>query len=111
MKRYIKEIIIALLQLAMFFFAPLLAGPTEVIAMVLLMVFATFWFGFITGVISKVKLKFLYPFYAAVIFLPTIPIYYNSSALVHSLWYFVVSGVGLLLGTVIRLVICKVVNK
>jgi len=43
----------------------------------------------------------LYPFIVAVIFIPTVMLYYNSSALIHSVWYLVVSAIGLFIGTVI----------
>ena len=38
----------------------------------------------------------------AILFIPSIPIYYNESALVHSVWYLVVSSVGLLIGVIIK---------
>jgi len=39
----------------------------------------------------------------SLLFLPSVPIWYNSSALVHALWYLVISAVGLALGCLIRL--------
>ena len=38
MKKYLKEIIIFLLQLFMFYIFPLFAGPTDVMGMVLLII-------------------------------------------------------------------------
>ena len=31
--------------------------------------------------------------------MPTVPIYYNSSALIHGVWYLVVAAVGLAVGS------------
>ena len=41
MKRYLKEIIILLLQLFMFYIFPLFADPTDAIGMVVLILFVT----------------------------------------------------------------------
>ncbi len=107
MKRYLKEIIFIMLELLMFYVFPLSAGPTDAMGMVFIIIFATFLFSVVLGAISPNKIKFLYPFAVAVIFLPSIPIYYNSSALVHSVWYLVISTIGLLLGSGIRFLYLK----
>lgn len=111
MKRYIKEIIILFLQLFMFYIFPLFAGPTDAMGMVFLILFATILLSFVLGVTSEKKLKFLYPFVIAILFIPSVWIYYNESALIHSLWYFTVSLVPLILGAGIRLLLCKIVRK
>ena len=108
MKRYLKELIILGLILVMFFLFPLTAGPTDAMGMVFIIIFSVFLLSFILGLISKNKLKFLFPVATAVLFLPSIPIYYNSSALVHSLWYLVISSIGLALGTGIKFLISLV---
>ena len=98
MKKYIKELIIYILQLFMFYIFPLFAGPTDIMGMVLLILIATFILSVIMGSISNEKIKYLYPIIIAVIFIPSIMLHYNSSALIHSVWYLVVSSVGLLVG-------------
>lgn len=98
MKKYIKELIIYILQLFMFYIFPLFAGPTDIMGMVLLILIATFILSVIMGSISNEKIKYLYPIIIAVIFIPTVPLHYNSSALIHSVWYLVVSIIGLLIG-------------
>ena len=108
MKKYLKEFIILLLQVFMFYIFPLFAGPTDAIGMVFLILSATLLLSFILGLISKSNIKFLYPVIVSVIFIPSVFIYYNSSALIHSVWYLTVSVVALLLGAVIRLIIKKV---
>ena len=101
MKRYLKEIIILVLQLFMFYIFPLFAGPTDAMGMVLLIILSTLLLSIIIGSISKEKIKYLYPIIIAILFIPSVFIYYNESALIHSIWYLVVSSIGLLVGTII----------
>ena len=61
MKRYLKEIIILLLQLFMFYIFPLFAGPTDAIGMVVLIILATLLLSAVIGLISDKKMKYLYP--------------------------------------------------
>jgi len=102
MKRYIKELIISVIQIFMFYIFPLFAGPTDAMGMVFLIIVATSVLSIIIGSISNEWIKFLYPVAIAVIFIPSVFIYYNESALIHSVWYLVVSAVGLLVGTIIH---------
>ena len=111
MKRYIKELIVYVLQLLVFYILPLFAGPTDIMGLVLLIIIATFTLALVIGIISKNKIKYLYPIITAVVFLPTVPIYYNSSALIHSVWYLVVSGIGLFIGLGINFVVAKLKQK
>ena len=101
MKRYLKEVIILAIQLFMFYIFPLFAGPTDTMGMVLLIILATLLLSIIIASISKEKIKYLYPIIVAILFIPSIFIYYNESALIHSIWYLVVSSIGLLVGTII----------
>lgn len=100
--KYVKEIIILLIQLFMFYVFPLFMGPTDAIGMVLLILIATFIISIIIVNISKEKYKYFYPLMVATIFIPSVYIYYNESALVHSIWYLIVSSIGILLGSIIN---------
>ena len=111
MKRYAKELIIFVLQLFMFYILPLFAGPTDMMGLVLLIVLATLLFSFILGIGSNNKVKYLYPIIIAIVFIPSVFIYYNETALVHAVWYLVVSGVGLLVGSGINVVVHKLKQK
>ncbi len=111
MKQYVKELIIFVLQLSMFYISPLFAGPTDIMGMVLLIILATLLLSFIIGIESNNKVKYLYPIITAVVFIPSVFIYYNETALVHSVWYLVVSGVGLFVGSGINVVLYKVKQK
>ena len=107
MKKYIKELIILVLQLFMFYIFPLFAGPTDVIGMVVLIIASTALLSFILGIISKEGTKFAYPLVVSILFIPSVFIYYNETALVHAVWYLVISGIGLGIGSLIRLLFSR----
>ena len=107
MKKYIKEIIVLTIQLFMFYIFPLFAGPTDAMGMVILILLSTFILSIIIGAISKEKLSYYYPLIVSIVFIPSVFIYYNESALIHSIWFFVDSLIGMVLGIVIK----KLTNK
>ena len=107
MRLYIKEIIVMVLQLFMFYVFPLFAGPTDAMGMVVLIILTTFLLSIIIGLISNKKIKYLYPVIIAIVFIPSVFIYYNETAMIHSMWYLVVSGIGMLIGAIIRKLIFK----
>lgn len=102
MGKYKKEIIAGLIQLAVFWLIPLffslLRGKGGAIFMVMLMLAGTIALSAILCIGSANKVKYFFPVFAAVMFLPTVPLYYNSTALIHSLWYFIASGIGIGMG-------------
>ena len=107
MRLYIKEIIVMVLQLFMFYVFPLFAGPTDAIGMVVMIILATFLFSIVLGLISNKKMKYVYPVITAVVFVPSVFIYYNETAMIHSMWYLVVSSVGMILGSALRQLIFR----
>ena len=107
MKRYLKEIIILLLQLFVFYIFPLFAGPTDAIGMVVLIIFATLLLSVVIGLISDKKMKYLYPVITAIVFVPSVFIYYNETAMIHSMWYLVVSSIGMIIGAILRKLIFR----
>lgn len=102
MKKYWKEMIILLLQLFMFYVFPLFAGPIDAMGMVFLILLATMLLSVIIGSVSKNRIKYLYPLVVAVLFIPSVWIYYNESALIHAVWYLVTSAIGLSAGMLIH---------
>lgn len=101
MKKYLKEIIILIIQLFMFYIFPLFAGPTDAMGMVFLILITTFLLSIIITSISNNKVKYFYPLVISLLFIPSVFIYYNESALIHSVWYLIDSTIGLLIGLVI----------
>lgn len=108
MKRFVKEIIILLLQLYMFYISPLFAGSADTIGMVFWIIVSTFILSIVIGSISKEKIKYLYPIIIAILFIPSVFIHYNESALIHSIWYLVISSIGMVIGIIINLLINKI---
>lgn len=102
MKKYWKEMTILIAQLLMFYVFPLTAGPTDAMGMVFLILAATFILSIIMGSVSKKRTKYLYPILVSFLFVPSVLIYYNESALIHSVWYLVISFVGLLIGVLLQ---------
>ena len=107
MKKYLKEIIVLTIQLFMFYIFPLFAGPTDAMGMVFIIWLSTIVLGIILTIISTNKIKYLYPIIISILFIPSVFIYYNESALVHSIWYLVSSSIGLLIGIIIKKIIRK----
>jgi hypothetical protein len=108
MKRYIKELIIVVIQMLAFYILPLFAGPTDMMGLIYLLILTTFFLSIALGVLSHNKIKYLYSVIIAILFIPSIFIYYNDSAFIHSVWYLVVSAVGLLMGAGINLIVSKI---
>lgn len=107
MGKYIKEISVTVLQLLIFYLLPLFAGPTDAIGMVFLLIWSAIILSFMLGIISDSKLKFLYPIAISILFIPSVFIYYNESALIHAIWYLVVSTIGMSIGSLIH----KLINS
>lgn len=101
MKKYIKELIILVIQILLFYIFPLTAVQADEMGMVMLIILTTFILSIIIGSISKEKIKYFYPIIVAILFIPSVFIYYNESALIQSVWYLVDSFIGLLIGIVI----------
>ena len=102
MKKYLKEIIILVIQIFMFYIFPLFAGPTDAMGMVVVILFVTFVLSLIITTISKEKLKYFYPIIVAILFIPSVFIYYNESALIHAIWYLVDGYIGVFIGASIN---------
>ena len=58
MKKNIKEIIIGILQLLLFYVLPLFAGPTDAMGMVFLIIVGTFILSLLIGILSNNKIKY-----------------------------------------------------
>ena len=107
MKKYLKEIAILSIQLFIFYIFPLFIDLYGPIGMVLMLILTTFILSIIISIISKLKIKYLYPIACAILFIPSIFIYYNESALIHSMWYLFISSIGIFIGIIISKIIIK----
>ena len=60
MKKYLKESIILVIQLLIFYVLPAFAGPTDMMGVVVLLLMATFVLSVIIATVSNLKFKYLY---------------------------------------------------
>jgi len=111
MRKYLNEIIILLIQMFMFYVFPIFSGPTDAMGLVFLIWVSTIILGIILTLVSNKKIKYLYPIVIAVLFIPSVYIYYNESALIHSVWYLVSSSFGMLLGFIMNVIINSINKK
>ena len=111
MKRYWKEGTIVLLQAALYWLLPLFAGPTDAMGMVVLMLCGTLLLSAVLGAVSRFPVKFAYPAVVTVLFIPSVPVYYNMSAMIHATWYFVLALVGVGFGALIGYLADKIMKK
>ncbi len=107
MKKYLKELAILFIQLVAFYLYPIYALPIDPMGMVFIIIIITLLLSVLLGGISKNKTKFLYPIVIALLFMPSVFIYYNGSAMVHAVWYFVVSNVGIMVGVGKKFIVSK----
>ena len=107
MKRYWKEIGIILVQLFMFYGLPLLDGPVNGLEMVVLILLVTMLLSVVLGAVSSHRIKYMYPLAIAVLFVPSVWMYYNESALIHAMWYLKGAAIGLAIGSFDRWLVCQ----
>lgn len=107
MKKYSKELLLLLLQAAAFYLFPPFALSFGPMGMVMMLLLFTFLLAVLMGLFSGSALKYLFPAAAALLFIPSVFIYYNESALIHALWYLVISFAGLLPASLARLLLKK----
>lgn len=93
---------IIVLQILIFYLLPNVAIKLGPLGMVFLLLLTTLILSIVVGTVSKNKFKYFYPVLTVVLFMPSIVIYYNESALVHLLWYLAISSIGLIIGIVLN---------
>ena len=79
MKKFMKEITLFIIQLLIFYLFPLFAKQIDAIGMVLFLITATFVLSALMGIISTNKIKYFYPLITAILFIPSVFIYYNET--------------------------------
>lgn len=102
MKKYLKEIIILIIQMLVFYLYPLFMFEDNPMGFILSIIIITFILSVVFGFISNNKIKYIYPIIISILFIPSVFIYYNSSALVHCLWYFIISYIGIIKGSFLK---------
>ncbi len=96
----IKILPVILGQLLVFYCLPLLSRPLGAMGMVLVLLIITFLLSVKVGCSVHSKIKWSYPPFTAIVFIPSVFLYYNPSALIQSVWYLVISLLGVLFGAI-----------
>lgn len=108
-KKYLKEAVILALQIVVFVLEPLYVMKTsgDGFAIIFMISIYTIILGFLMGILSKNKIKYYYPIFVGVTFIPIVFVVLNSSALIYCLIYPVLSFIGLVIGETLQ----KALNK
>ena len=108
MKKYLKELIIAFIELALIFLFPLIPMGNKDAHIILIMAL-TLIVGIIGVAISNKKIKFLFPVLATVMVVPTMFMYYEPRVYGNIFWMFVFSLLAVIIGEVLRLIVLGIV--
>lgn len=104
MKKYLKEMIILMIQIMLFYLFPFTAGPTDGLGLIIVLLLSTLMLSVIFGAVSKGKVRIIYPFVVAIVFIPTVYIHYNYTALGYIVWYLIDSYLGVGIGSLIKMI-------
>lgn len=88
MKKYKPEITTLILQSLVFYLIPLLMKFLDPLIVMLIIFLSTLFLAIHLAMESSSNLRFLSPIVVAILFSPTIFIYYNESAAIYSRWFF-----------------------
>ncbi len=111
MPKNIKESVVIFIQLLVFYVLPLFTPKGQEMGLILFVVVATLILSSIFGFISNNKLKYFYPIFISVLFIPSIFIYYNDSAFIYVFWHLLEAYLGLLIGVGIKFLITDKQDK
>lgn len=95
----------------MFFIFPFFGGPTDGMGIVVVLIFSTFVLSLLMGALSDLKAKYFHPLDVAVIFFMSVGIHYDVSDSIQTLWYLVISAIGIAIGSLINLAVKKIKRK
>ena len=107
MKERLKVFIVLILQTILFYSVPPIFGRRHPIRIIVSLLVGTFSLSFIDG-LQDSKTKYLYPIAIAILFVPSVFVFYNATALIHAIWYLVVSTAGMLMGSGAKFIYNKV---
>ena len=110
MKKHIVPVAEFIIQTVLFYAVPATAQPGDEMGMVFMLFIAAIVLSVVAGV-PKSFLKIIYPVAVPLVFLPSVYIYYNESALVHGLWYFAVCSIGVITGTGFGMLVSFISNR
>lgn len=111
MKKYLPKIIIILLQIFVLYLFPLAFKYIDQIIVIVGIFLAVFGLSMMIVIVSKNKIKYFYSILVSIMYVTSIPLFYNDSAFGNVMWYFAISSGGLLLGFLIDKFVDSVYNN
>lgn len=109
MKKYLKELIIAVIETAFLFLFPLIPMGNKDAHIILLLVI-TLIVGIVGVAISNKKIKFLFPLFTTILVVPTMFMYYEPRVYGNIFWMFVFSLLAVIIGELLRLIVLGVIK-
>ncbi|MBQ5883041.1 MAG: hypothetical protein IIW72_00775 [Clostridia bacterium] len=109
MKKYLKELIIAGIELSFLFLFPLIPMGNKDAHIILLLVI-TLIVGIVGIAISDKKIKFLFPVFTTIMVVPTMFMYYEPRVYGNIFWMFVFSLLATIIGEILRLIVLGVIK-
>ena len=109
MKKYLKEIIIAIIEIAFLYLFPLIPMGNRDAHIILLLVI-TLIVGIVGVAISDKKIKFLFPVFATIMVVPTMFMYYEPRVYGNIFWMFVFSVLAVIIGEILRLIVLGIIK-
>ena len=103
MKKYFKEIVIAIIEVALLYLFPLIPMGNKDAHIILIMAM-TLIVGIIGVAISEKKIKFLFPVFTTVMVVPTMFMYYEPRVYGNIFWMFVFATLAVIIGEILRLI-------
>lgn len=111
MKKYLPKIIIILLQIFVLYLFPFAFKYIDQIIVIVGIFLAVFGLSMMIVIVSKNKIKYFYSILVSIMYVTSIPLFYNDSAFGNVVWYFAISSGGLLLGFLIDKFVDSVYNN
>lgn len=101
MKRNYEEIVIIIVQILMFYLFPLFVHRNHNNGIIVIILLATFMLAVGLGGISKKRIKYYYPIFITILFMPSLQIYDIELTVLDGLWCLLASTLGIITGDLI----------
>ena len=109
MKKYLKELIIAGIEIAFLYLFPLIPMGNRDAHIILLLVI-TLIVGIVGVAISDKKIKFLFPVFSTIMVVPTMFMYYEPRVYGNIFWMLVFSTLAVIIGELLRLIVLGIIK-
>jgi hypothetical protein len=109
MKKYLKELIVAGIEIAFLYLFPLIPMGNRDAHIILLLVI-TLIVGIVGVAISDKKIKFLFPVFATIMVVPTMFMYYEPRVYGNIFWMLVFSTLAVIIGELLRLIVLGIIK-